>query len=257
LSELRSRGAEKTASADSNEDEQAYFLKLAERCERAAVQPLGANAKDLAIAEKTATIAVIARTLGEIEAIAGGGSEKTAGEDPRNAAFVERALAAGHAPEAVALFMKEAGLASRGAHQLLGRGHVGVGETLKRIGGRLSDRGTGHLGAALRDAAENLSPTNAARYIDQLRARYGDARVRQLIESSGAKLDHVPSVRDLLTASAEGAAPPGAIADRLKGAAVPAAAAVGGLGVGKALFGAPPEDKKKTSGAAEPKSRQP
>src|SRR5579859_2499020 len=244
LAELRSNGLDKTAAAEPAGEEHDHFLKLAERCERAAAQapaPAPPSAAEQALQEKTAAIAVIASTLAEVEAITGGGGgEKVAADGGQAAAFIERALASGHDPEAIAAFIKEAGFFNRTMHSLLGRGRVGAGEALKGLGGGMSEKGVRHFGVALRDAAQNLSPASANRYIERLRAAYGDKNVRHLVEQSGARLNHVASVRDLLpkAPSAEGknllsigigSKQHGITADQLKSVGKPAAAAAGGL----------------------------
>jgi hypothetical protein len=259
LSELRSSGMHKIAGAGDEEEEHEDFLKLADRCERAAAQVSAApvNARERELQEKTAAIAVIARTLTEIELATDGASEKVASEDLHAAAFIERALASGHRPEDIAAFMKQAGFFSRTMHSVLGRGHVGAGEALKGVGGGLSEKGVRHLGVALRDAAQNMSPAGANRYVERLRASYGDANARKLIEQSGARLNHVQSVRDLLPKTPASSAGKtvmsvtvggkqhGVTADQLKTVGKPAAVAAGGLAAGKALFGNDDEDKKK------------
>ena len=259
LSELRSSGIRKTAGESAPEAEHEQFLKLAERCERAAAQPPAeTGAKDRELQEKTAAIAIIARTLGEIAAIADGTSEKlaSASADARAAAFIETALASGHGPEQIAAFMKQAGLFSRGMHSLLGRGNIGVGEALKGAGVGLSEKGIRHIGVALRDAADNMSPARAHRMIEGLRASYGDQNVRKLIEQSGARLNHIPSVRDIMPRKPGGknvlglnvgGKEHGVTSDQLKAVGKPAAAVAGGLAAGKALFGGGGgyEDQKK------------
>lgn len=247
-------GETKIAGEASTGDEADSFLKLAERCERAA-GAAAPNDRAAELAEKTAATAVIARTLAEIDALDGKNpGEKTAADDAGRTAFIERALAHGHTPDAIARFLKEAGAMSRAAHGLLGRGGLGVGKALARAGGGVAEKGEHHLGAALRGVAEDLTPDKAGRYVDSLRARYGDDRVRKLIERSGAKLDHVPTVRDLLqvkseaTEAAGGASKPGAL---LRGAAGPAAGAAGGLLVGSALGGGADAKKKRRDPAGD------
>lgn len=243
-------GEIKTA-AEAPDDDVNSFLKLAERCERAASTAPPNGRREQELVEKTAAIAVIARTLSEVDALAGGG-EKTAADDSARAVFIERALAEGHPPEAIARFLKEAGAVSRAARGLLGHGGLGAAKALERAGGGLAQSGEHHLGAALRGVAEDLTPDKAGRYIDRLRARYGDDRVRNLIARSGAKLDHVPTVRDLLEAkpaaaeAAGGAAKPGEL---LRRAAAPAAGAAGGLLVGSALSGGSEGKRKRRDDA--------
>lgn len=115
ISELDAASLEKGAADVAGADDEEQLLKLAERCERAATQPSAAPgpAKERELAEKTAAIAVITKTLGEIAEIAAagtGGGQKVASDQRREAAFIERALAAGHAPDEIARFLKQAGL---------------------------------------------------------------------------------------------------------------------------------------------------
>jgi len=227
LSDLEAEGFEKRAAEAAPTEEHEQFLKLAERCERAATQtsPLSSSGRERELAEKTAAIEVIAQTLGEIDAVVAGG-EKVAADRRPAAAFIERALASGHAPAEIARFMKAAGLLSRSAHSLMGRAGVSAADTLHNAGVR-------HFGAALRDAAENMAPARLERYIQGLRASYGDKKVRHLIERSGANVGHVPSARALFPSDPS---PPATATSQLKSVAKPAATAAAGLAAGKLLF---------------------
>lgn len=236
ISDLEASHLEKNAGDAPPLDEHAELLKLAERCERAAAAPEDESESSEAteLAEKTAAIAVIAKTLDEIEAVAIGAREKLASQDDgRAAAFIERALAAGHAPDDIARFMKQAGMLSQSLHGAAGHGGVVVGGALERLGAGLSERGTHHLGTALRDAAEHMSPEHLGGYLERLRARLGDDKLKHLVERSGAKIDHAPSVGDILPKSPKTRGVPSR--EQLKAVGVPAAAAVGGLAAGRAL----------------------
>ena len=83
----------------------ADFAKLAQRCRQAA-QTTDSVAAEQFLAEKTAMVAVIGRTLAEIDAIAGDEVlEKVAG-GVKPEAFIKAALEAGHNPAHIASFMK-------------------------------------------------------------------------------------------------------------------------------------------------------
>lgn len=116
------------------------LLKLAASCRRAA--DAAADEHDAAhayeLAEKTAAVAIIRRTLSEIADIDTGtppNIEKTASPaDPREAVFIAAALEQGHSPEAVAEFLeKDAGLFGR-----IGRGVenlIAARQTRKAVAG--------------------------------------------------------------------------------------------------------------------------
>lgn len=110
VSDLR-MGFTKSAAPEVADD---YFLKLAERCDRAADAKADdlAAAKDRGIAEKTAAVAVIRRTLSEIAALEGPGI-KLAADDTRHAEFIHTALVAGHKPEEIAVFLSKQATAAR------------------------------------------------------------------------------------------------------------------------------------------------
>lgn len=105
VSEL-SGGHQKRASAPERMD----LLKLAERCRQAA----DASPEDQVeegtreLVEKTAAVAIIRRTLAEIDAIGIGGSEKVASPPgPDHSAFIKKALEQGHSPESIARFLQD------------------------------------------------------------------------------------------------------------------------------------------------------
>jgi hypothetical protein len=160
LSEMRSSGMRKTAGEGSQDEDHEYFLKLADRCERAATQAPIRTEVDRELQEKTAAVAVIAKTLGEIEALSGGAGEKVAFEGTREARFIAAALANGHRPEEIAAFLKQAAL-SEAVHKLVGRARLGAGKSLEGIGGLLSEKGKKLLtepGATAAEIKAGLSP---------------------------------------------------------------------------------------------------
>lgn len=116
------RAHKKTASAGHD------FSKLAERCRRAAeATPDEQSASDQQeLVEKTASVAIINRTLGELREIDGepAAHEKVAGSSFDLATFIKTALDAGHSPEHIAEFIDK---------------EAGPGGLLSRIGGRISE----------------------------------------------------------------------------------------------------------------------
>ena len=109
LSNLSGRSLTKKASA-----EDGYKLsKLAERCRRAVDatpdEYVASNQRELA--EKTAAVAIIGRTLAEIEEINGASPEVTktasAQSGPSREQFINTALNAGHSPHEIAVFIEK------------------------------------------------------------------------------------------------------------------------------------------------------
>jgi hypothetical protein len=109
VSELSGGRLVKKASAPQSQD----LSKLAERIRRAVDatpdEVVASNQQELV--EKTAAVAVIGRTLAEIESIDGASPEaiKTAAQShlPDQAAFIKAALDAGHSPHEIAHFIEK------------------------------------------------------------------------------------------------------------------------------------------------------
>jgi hypothetical protein len=193
------------------------FAKLAERCRLAAnATPADVSASDHQdMAEKTAAIAVISRTLSEIHAIDGGapsgGQEKTAAAAPAGfdpALFIKTALERGHDPMRIAEFLEKQG-------GLLGR--IGMRIDEARAGSALS------RGAKMREQAQGVGGKGVARLHDLLRKGEAlddakrDALVSRIRVNHGDELaSHLglaehKSYKDLPSAKGlKKAAPPGA-----------------------------------------------
>ncbi len=105
---LAGRGLKKVATKQDGRE----LLKLAERCraaaEVAADAPLAIDERGLA--EKTAAVHIIRRTMEEIREIEGDVITKTASTQftSQHAIFVKTALEAGHSPEEIARFLDQA-----------------------------------------------------------------------------------------------------------------------------------------------------
>lgn len=204
------------------------FSKLAERCRQAAnATPAEVSASDHHdLAEKTAAIAVINRTLDEIRAIDGGAPiahEKTAGVGLDVAAFIKTALDRGHDPQRIAEFLEKhaagPGLFGRigmrleegSAGRALGRGAKMRGQA-QEVGGR----GVQQLQDLLRKG-EGLDEGKREALISRLRVNHGDEMMSHL------GVPEHKSYKDLQAAKG------------LKKAAPPAAAGAAAGGAPKAL----------------------
>ncbi len=213
------RSMNKTAAEKPN------FSKLAERCRRAvdATPAERSGSADRDLAEKTAAIAVIGRTLAEIRAIEGdaGGHQKTAAAASSfsTETFIKAALEAGHPPEAIAGFLeKNAGILDRikGGVREMRAGHA-LGRA-ERIGAKAEAKG-GEAFRRFQDhvrKSEGLGESERDALVSKLRVRLGDEKAAQLVA------DH-PAYKNL--PSAKG----------LKKAAPPAATGGSGKGPGEAL----------------------
>lgn len=179
VSALAGRDQEKTA-------EPASFAKLAERCRQAA-QVSNEGSEERRLIEKTAQIAIISRTLAEIEAIAGESLEKSA-SDVDVAGFINASLAAGHRPDQIAAFLKEAGWVGRAISNLRGRWAArGVEKATATAGKKVKARNF-HIGEELRDSVRNHSPAKRDKLLRELRSRHGDAVVSNIIQKGGDDL---------------------------------------------------------------------
>lgn len=238
ISDLEPAGLAKSA-ADAAPDDDDQLLKLAERCERAATQ-LGAlptSDKDRDLAEKTAAIAVIATTLGEIEAIAGSGGEKVASDPERTAAFIERALGAGHPPDEIARFLKQAGMWSNAER---------VGQAIHR--GMPSER-LRQLGETLTTMAHE-APEAGDRFVRRIRAKHGDSLIWKILDQAGPGAHRLAEVEKLKSVPRKALSfrlvgkEHGVTAEHLKTVGIPAATGAVGLAAGKGLAHRDGREKK-------------
>jgi len=195
-------GHEKKASAGPTRPD---FLKLAERCRRAA-EAIPAPSPNRDLVEKTAEIAVISRTLSEIDEIVGDGATKTANQDSPDkiAAFINCALGEGYSSESIAEFCKMANIFQGSKAALLtliegARSSHGVqkAEDLIRSAGRVGAAGKRRGEAILRRAATEWTPQQQENLIRTLRAKQGDKRTAMMLRDSGASLWHTREGRAL------------------------------------------------------------
>lgn len=99
VDQLTPNGTEKIAAPEFS------FAKLAERCRKAADEsPVSIDEQGLG--EKTASVAVIARVLKEIRDLERLPHTKEAAATNKEAVFIQRALAEGHTPDAIAGFLR-------------------------------------------------------------------------------------------------------------------------------------------------------
>lgn len=227
----KSRSSTKTASA-----EESTFAKLAERCLRAAssTEPAAtSSAAERELAEKTAAVAIIGRTLAEIREIEGSepGTQKTAAPvtSPGVEVFIKEALAAGHSPQAIAEFLeKQAGLLDRakGAFREMRAGHA-LGRA-ERLGAKAEAKG----GEAFRRFQDHLRKGEALgeaerdKIVSNLRVRLGDDKAAQLVAEHPA-YKNLPAAKGL-----KKAAPPAPAAAHGAAEAVKKPAEGGGLSIG-------------------------
>lgn len=202
---LKKVAAEKSPAVD--------FLKLAQRCREAATEVPVAVGDDAErdLISKTAAVAVISRTLHEIDEICGV-SEKTAAAvsvDP--IAFAQEALSKGHSPEDIAVFMKQANLFSNWGESLASMWHRNRGTAAITKGVRLKvpaqafvDKGQHRWEQVLRDAGTSRNRDHQRTVVADLRRQFGDADGAALLSSSGAgaSLKGVDGIKEMLAAAA-------------------------------------------------------
>lgn len=186
LSSSAKKAIEKQASGEVD------FLKLAERCRRAAEAPAPTTAVTSTMAEKTAEVAVVRRMLDEVEEVLDEvGATKTASPFD-TATFVKEALAAGHAPEQIAQFLKSAGLRDGVARMLAAMSARGA-HTVGRLGKSVDDWAHGKVvrneGSRMRSMVDNKGKLHVGSEVERLRRRYGDEGAKAIIEASGVAND--------------------------------------------------------------------
>ena len=181
---------------------QTDFSKLAERCRRAATATSEeqTNSTHQELVEKTAAIAVIGRTLAEIQEIEGPGQEKTAAVPQPTfnvEAFINTALDAGHPPEKIAAFLeKNAGLGSWLGEWKAGRGLAGAAKATAKA--------TSKSEGAIREMqhiarqAEGMEHADRAALISRWRRKFGDADTHRAISAMDSKaFKSMPEFKDL------------------------------------------------------------
>lgn len=195
------------------------LAKLAQLCRQAAdATPAERDAaKDQDLAEKTAAIAVISRTLAEInslDSVAPPEQTKTAAAGPDAALFIKTALEQGHSPESIAAFLeKEGGLFGR----LLRRG-----ETWRAAKGTArAERDIAHanetIGRSFRKwqdivrRAESAPEAERAALIAQMRKSLGDEKTMKVFSAhQGGGYKNLEAFKDLKRSVPTPAPAPGA-----------------------------------------------
>jgi hypothetical protein len=202
VSELSGGRLVKKANAPASQN----LSKLAERCRRAVDatpdEVVASNQQDLV--EKTAAVAVIGRTLAEIEAIDGGSPEaiKTASatHSSSEAAFIKAALDAGHTPYEIAEFMEKNALFGR-----IGRGLKRMKAThgfrkAERLGMKAEAYGKRNLREwqDLIRKSEKVPDAEKAALISRMRRDLGDqSALNALTSVKGHGFKDLPSFKDL------------------------------------------------------------
>lgn len=190
---------EKTAS-----EEDASFAKLAERCRQAAEDDSEAVGDNQELVEKTAAVAIIERTLQEIQSIDAENSpeaEKTASDgDPRRAAFIKEAFARGYSPREVAEFLEKNAIFGRATRALQAER---LGNQFQRAGRKIEKAQAKQSRSArnwqdLVRKAEGASDKEKEALISRMRRTLGDDVANTAITASGASgFKHLPGWRNL------------------------------------------------------------
>jgi hypothetical protein len=193
------------------------FSKLAERCRRASVatEVEQVEADQLGLAEKTASIAIIAHTLSELRQIADEPYEKTASANFDVETFIKTALEAGHSEESVAAFLEKNALFRQIGTALKEFKH---GRTVMR-GEQALAKGKGMTEKAFRglqDLArktEGLGDIEKAKLISRWRRKFGDDKAHAVLSSlpGGAWSKH-PDFKNLASSMTPAAGAGGAAA---------------------------------------------
>jgi hypothetical protein len=262
ISELKAGSPSiKTAAAGGKAD----FRKLAERCRRAAspATALVDRPQDRELQEKTASEAVIQHTMSEIRAIVGedthSDTEKIASDGVGTAEFIKEALRQGHKPDAIASFLKQAGIGGEienMVNRVRGSRAITKGTARAAEGAAQVENGERHWSGVLRDVARNGNRAKQESIISKLRQAHGDEKAAEILSSSGAQLHHTEEARALrpfITKKTEkpvlsaniGGKDVGMTAQQLKGAAKPAALGTAGIYLGSKLHGGSDDKKKK------------
>lgn len=163
------------------------FAKLAERCRRAAsaTESEQQESDRLGLAEKTAAIAVIGRTLNELREIDDAPYEKTAAANFNVEVFIKTALEAGHSEEEVATFLEKNALFRQIGNALKEFKH---GRTILK-GERTLAKGEAATHKAFRglqDIArktEGLGDIEKAKLLSRWRRKYGDEKTHAVLSS--------------------------------------------------------------------------
>lgn len=175
------------------------FAKLAERCRRAAeaTPEDRVEAGQQQLAEKTAAVEIIRRTMAEISALESGETKVASAPQQDPAPFIKAALEAGHTPEEIAEFLEKQ------AAGRIGRfvGELGAGLRSGRAAklGRKAEETGGHAVRSWQSAArkyEGLGDIEKAKFVEKLRTKYGDETAHEILKSNKS-FQHLPSMKQI------------------------------------------------------------
>lgn len=204
IGDMAGKQYEKTASAES---EPFDLRKLAEQC-RAAADATEAHreARGRELVEKTAAVAVISKTIDEINEIIGDPAEKFASDERVNA-FVAEALDRGYPPGEIATFLKTAflGMIPRGLQRGRAAWRAAAGTRLAGEGKKLSNLAKHEYKDLLRQAETTGSLNKFDRYVENISRKFGDKEAGRILRQSGVKTK-TPAAERVLAASEEAAA---------------------------------------------------
>lgn len=242
INSLKGEGVEKTASDNAHENDDGLVEALRKLAEH---DSGGGDVKTLAaqeLAEKTAEIAVIAKTLSEIEKVASLGLQDE--EERRVATFIKVAMDKGYSEKDIAGFLKNA---AYGNLLKLKKGLQAVRRPFGRKGYQAAENTARSEARLLREILLEGSPRQVRRHLRVLQAQYGkDDLVKQLIAAK-KDLGRLPTEAHKLIP--KGADKPGLkitmpggtektiTTESLKRYGIPTGAAAGGVAAGAAARG--------------------
>lgn len=156
------------------------------------------------LVEKTAAVAVIGRTIAEIEAIDGASPEaiKTAAQSaiPDQAVFIKAALDAGHSPHRIAEFMEKNAIFARAGRYIQRVRATRKRKALETMQGRVmagSNRNLREWQDLIRKSS-NASPQEKARLLSRMRRDLGDqTALNAFTATKGHKFKDVTGFADL------------------------------------------------------------
>lgn len=187
--------------------------KLAEELRRASEVPSGEGVDHTDLVEKTAAVAVLRRTLEEIDALDGAPIVKTAEPSGPKARFIKEALEAGHSPVEIAGFLQKQASIGKRVGDMIGRATQRVRTTAST--GKLR-RAEGAFDAAEMNTAgnvremlrrgQNLDNAGREKIIGRLRTQLGDERLDEIMKANGyGRYKNLQSVKDVRRNTAKAA----------------------------------------------------
>ncbi|RKX67338.1 MAG: hypothetical protein DRP42_00640 [Tenericutes bacterium] len=186
VGDMAGKQYEKTAA---DKSEPFDFRKLAEQC-RAAADATEAHreARGRELVEKTAAVAVITKTIDEINEIIGDPAEKVA-STTKLAEFVAAALDRGHSPDEVAKFLKTAGpkmdFLMRGGQRARAASRAASGKSLSAAGKSTTNLAKSEYQDLLRQVERTGSHGKMNRYLENLSRKFGDKEAGHILRKSG------------------------------------------------------------------------